>query len=295
MIAGIGKLQSQGSEDYDFKGQQITLKDQQITIARIGKLRPQRSADYVHKERFTMKITEESMKQTQTDQAPPQPASRPQLSEREKLRNMSRSDKLWYIGTYYKFHIAAVFVGLFLVYIVATSLYSRTFTTSLYCMIINSRSEAELNTEPLEQDFAQYLGLGKKEQIITEQTFISYDEQATQYSYAAMAKISALSAAQDLDIIIGDQETIDHYTSLDAFLDLDQELSPELLALVQDRLYWSDGADGSSHAAAIDLSGTAFADASHLAQTPPLLAVISNTANKDNVEALLRYIFDPQP
>lgn len=245
-----------------------------------------------------MKITEESMKQAQTGQQPaqtPPPQPQPKLSEREKLKNMSRSDRLWYIGTYYKFHIAAVIVGLFLIYIAASSLYSRTFTTSLYCMVINSRSETELNTAPLEQDFAQYLGLGKKEQIIVEPTFISYGTQASQYSYAAMAKISALSAAQDLDIIIGDRENIDHYASLDAFLDLEQDLSPELLSLVADHLYQAEDSEGNIRTVAVDLSGTDFAASCNLAQTPPLFAIIANTANKDNAEALLRYIFAPQP
>lgn len=243
-----------------------------------------------------MKITEESMKQAQSGNPPVQtpPPAQPKLSEREKLRSMSRSDRLWYIGAYYKFHIAAVIIGLFLIHIVVTSLYSKTFTTSLYCMIVNSRSETDFNTELLEHDFSEYLGLGKKEQIITEPTFISYDEHATQFSYAAMAKISALVSARDLDIIIGDQETIDHYASMEAFLDLKEGLSPEIFSLVQDRLYQTEGADGAIHAFAVDLSGTAFTAASNLTQTPPLLAIISNTEQKDNSEALLRYIFVPQ-
>lgn len=239
-----------------------------------------------------MKITEESMKQTQPVQTPP--PEEPKLTEREKLRNMSRKDRLWYIGTYYKFHMAAVLIGLIVVYIIASSLYGRSFTTSLYCMVINSRSETALNTDLLEQDFSDYLGLSKKELITVEPTYISYGDQATQYSYAAMAKITALISSKDLDIIIGDQETIDYYASMGGFLDLEQSLPPELLFLVQDRLYQTDGDDAAPHAFAVDLNGTSFASDFGLAQTPPLLAVIMNTTRTDNVQSLLRYIFDPQ-
>ena len=251
-----------------------------------------------------MKITEESMKRQralENGQIPepeepqtsgPEPA--PKLSEREKLKNMSRKDRIWYIWTYYKLHmLAAVIVGI-LIYTVASSVYRSTFTTALHCICINSRSESEVDFTPLEQDFAVWLGLGKKDLISAETAFISYGDNATDYSYANMAKISALAAARDLDILIADTESIDHYASFGGQFDLEEILPADLLSLVQDRLYYTTGEDGTAHAYAIDLSGTAFAKACGFAQQPPLLGILNNTTRIDNAVALIRYIFDPQ-
>lgn len=250
-----------------------------------------------------MKITEESMKQkpenppetmteAMTEPLPeaPQPAV---PSEKDKLKNMSWHDRFWYIWEYYKFHIIAAVVVVVLAVNLGSAFYNSTFDTVLHCIYLNSRAETEVNPAPLEQDFGAYLGLGKKELITTEISYISFDDNATDYSYAAMAKVTALVAAHDLDIIIGDQEAIDHYASLNGFLNLEESLSPDVLKLVSDRLYLASDGEGTSYACAVDLSGLDFTAASNLAQDPPLLGIISNTENKDTAEQLLRYLFQP--
>lgn len=244
-----------------------------------------------------MKITEESMKQqsqnTETADTSAGQTPKPPLSEKEKLQAMSWRDRFWYIWEYYKFHIIGAVVAVVLVASIGTAFYHNSFDTVLHCIYLNSRAETEVNSAPLEQDFAAYLGLGKKELITSEISFISFDENATDYSYASMAKITALVAAHDLDIIIGDQAAIDHYASLNGFANLSEDLSDDVLALVKDRLYSAPDGDGVKYPCAVDLSSTAFAAASNLAQDPPLLAIISNSENKDTVEQLIRYLFQP--
>lgn len=244
-----------------------------------------------------MKITEESMKQqSQSPEAAKtaaEPVQKPPLSEKEKLKSMSWRDRFWYIWEYYKFHIIGAVVAVVLAVSIGTAFYHNSFDTVLHCIYLNSRAETEVNPAPLEQDFAAYLELGKKELITTEISFISFDENATDYSYASMAKITALVAAHDLDIIIGDQAAIDHYASLNGFANLSEDLSADVLALVKDRLYRAPNGDGAEYPCAIDLSNTSFATDSNLAQKPPLLAIISNSENKDTVEQLIRYLFQP--
>lgn len=264
---------------------------------------------------IAMKITEETMRQQRlaeaqaadSDASCTDPAAAPllsceadasrqekqTLSEREKLKNMSRGDQAWYIWAYYKFHILGAVILLFLFYIVGSSVYRSTFKTALHCIYVNSRSESGVNFAPLEEDFAAWLALGKKDMISTEAVFISFGNDATNFSYANMAKISALVSANDLDILICDQESLNHYAEMDGFLDLEQQLSPEVLNLVRDRLYFCPGSDGISRACAIDLTGTDFATSSQLTQAPPLLGIITTTQRMENAEALIRYIFAP--
>lgn len=241
-----------------------------------------------------MKITEESMRQQSDPQPPaPRPEPEPKKSELEKLVAMTWKDRAWYIWNYYKVYMALIVAAILILQVVITSLYNSTFDTVLYAMIINSYSDEETDLSTLQEDFAAYQNLGKKELVNAEALYVTYGDQASELSYATLAKISALVFSQDLDVIIGDKETIDHFASLSGYLDLEKSLSPDLLALVQDRLFYTAGEDGKERAYALDISGTAFAADTHLGQDPPLLGIVSNTTRRDHTDALLRYILNP--
>lgn len=239
-----------------------------------------------------MKITEESLKNQNTPPAPdPKAPQEDPRSEKDKLKSMSKKDRIWYIWAYYKFHIIAVIVVIGIIYSVASSFLHNNYDTALYCIYLNSRSDTEIDTAPLEQEFGEFLGLGKKDKIVTETSFVSFGDNASEFSYAEMAKITALVASKDLDIIIGDSETLEHYASLSGFTDLETLLPADLLDTVRPDLVYVSGEDGVKHAYGISLSGTRFAEASHLAQDPPLLGIISNSTRKDTAAALIDYIF----
>ncbi|NBH34519.1 hypothetical protein D3Z58_13340 [Clostridiaceae bacterium] len=240
-----------------------------------------------------MKITEESMRrQNEPSQSVSKPEPKPELTELEKLKAMTWKDRAWYIWAYYKVHMALVVAAFLVVQVVATSIYQSTFKTALFCMVINSYSEEGVNFSPLEEDFAAYQNLGKKDRINVETAYITYGDNASELSYATLAKISALVFSQDLDIMIGDPATIQHFAALDGYLDLEKELPPELLSLVQDHLYYSAGENGEMKAFAIDLSDTDFANDMRLGANP-LLGILINTVRRDNTDALIRYIFAP--
>lgn len=212
--------------------------------------------------------------------------------ERQKLKEMSLSDKIWYIWEYYKFHIIGVFLVILVISIVATSVHNASIDPGIYCVVINNRSSQELDTSVLEQDFYEHMGFGEKQPVYAESMFITYGDQATEYSYAAMAKLSALIASKDLDIIIGDRENIDHYTSMDGLADLEQFLPQDVLAAAEDRLIYAADSSGQSVATSIDISGTWLAERMHLSQESSSLSIVSNLRHTDNAIALIRYIFD---
>lgn len=212
-------------------------------------------------------------------------------TEIQKLKNMSFQDKLWYIWEYYKFHIGGVILAIIAVNVIATSAYNSTIHPGLYCIIINNQSAEELDISILEQDFHDLMGFGKKEPVYAESMFISYGDNATEYSYASMAKLSALVASKDLDILMADQESTDHYSSLDGLADLKQLLPSDILSAVENRLGFSPNGSGQSLAVSLDISGTDFARAMHLSDSASNLSIVSNSTHTDTAIALIRYIF----
>lgn len=249
-----------------------------------------------------MRITEESMKQKNTalngpgqmtdgDTSAIYQKDRPQLSEREKLKNMNSKDKLWYIWEYYKWLIIGAVIAVFMLYSIGRVAYMNTFTTAMHLAVINSRGSEETGITAVTDDFHDWMELGKKDRIISESLFISYGDDSTEYSLANMAKISALASAKELDVMIGDTETIDHYASVGAFQNLETSLSPEILALVEDRIYYAENDAGVPYAFAIDLTGTEFTAACQLTQEPPLLGILTNSERSDVARNLIEYIF----
>lgn len=212
-------------------------------------------------------------------------------TERQKLKDMSLKDKVWYIWEYYKFHILGVLIVIGIFWVIGTSIYRSTFDSTLYCMYINNRSEGELNTDVLTEDFHDYMGFTDKQLINTESAFLSYGDNTSEFSYASMAKISALVASNELDVMIGDEENFDHYASMGAYADLEELLPADLLDVVKDRLVYAADESGVSRACGVTVDGTEFAEKSNLTLSPAVLGVISNSRNTDNCIALIRYIF----
>lgn len=212
-------------------------------------------------------------------------------TEGHKMKEMTLQDKIWYIWEYYKFHIAGVILAIMFLSVFAHSVYNTTIHPALHCIILNNQSPEELNTSILEQDFHELMGFGKKEPIYTESMYIAYGDQATEYSYASMAKISALVASKELDILMGDPENISHYASMDGLADLTQILPQDIAAQVEDRFFYASDSSGQSLPVSVDISGTAFAQNMHLSENASNLAIISNSTHTDNAVALIRYIF----
>ena len=169
-------------------------------------------------------------------------------SELEKIKQMSGKDRIWYIYEYYKFHIVAVILAFTLLWVVGSSLYRQTFTTRLTFAIVNDRSGGESSMDRFENSLKEALGFGKKDLIeINSGLFINADgSQSSEYSYASMAKIAALAAGGDLDIIIADAKTLEHYESQGAFLDLKEFLPQDLLerAEKEDLFFYTDNEKG---------------------------------------------------
>lgn len=204
-------------------------------------------------------------------------------------------DRIWYIFEYYKFHMIAVILFISLLWVIGTSIYRQSFTTRLTFAVINDYSGGNSSMEPLEKGLKEALGLGKKDLVeIDSGLFINTDEnQSSEYSYASMAKITALTAGGDLDIMIGDPKTLEHYASQDAFLDLKDFLPADLVerAEKEDLFLYTDNAAGQSYAAAISLTTTDFSDMTGAGIHPPYLAVIASSQHTDDALQAICWLF----
>ena len=211
-------------------------------------------------------------------------------TEWKKLCAMSWKDRRWYIWEYYKFHILGLILAAAVLFGAGQAFYRSTFDTVLHCYYLNIQNP-ELDLASIEEGFTDYAGLTEKQLITSEIGSAAFDHTAAELDYAVLAKITALVMSHDLDIIVGDAASTDHYASLNGLADLEAILPPELSAQLQDQFYYAKDMDGNKHAFALDISGTNFAKATGLDQDKALLGIIAGSQREDMALTFVRYIF----
>ena len=127
--------------------------------------------------------------------------------EAAKLKEMSFRDKFWYIWEYYKFPIIGVVIAVFLVGSIGGAMYNNRFDTALSCAVLNSRYDSEALTvdQYFNEGFRAFIGLDENTKIDVDYSMSpSFDESAmNEYSYAELAKLTAMISSKGLDVMIG--------------------------------------------------------------------------------------------
>lgn len=217
--------------------------------------------------------------------------------EGAKLKEMSLKDKFWYIWEYYKFPIIGVVIALFLAGSIGGAMYNNRFGTALSCAVLNSRYHSEaLTVDPyFNEGFRSFIGLDENTKIDVDYSMsLSFDESAmSQYSYAELAKLTAMISSKGLDVMIGQPDVIDHYGKMDGFLNLEEALPVDLYEQVKDHLYPVTNAEtGKETYCGIRIGDTSFSEKTGLILEDPVLTIMGNSPHIDTAVQLIRYIFE---
>lgn len=215
--------------------------------------------------------------------------------ETRKLREMSWSDRFWYIWEYYKWHmLICVMIAMF-VMVIATSIYNSTLKTRLYCVAINNPAGQQLDSSVLTEDFAEYMQFGKKDQIFAESMYLPSDGTFDDMAMANQTKLAALMAARSLDVMISDEVFFQKYAQISSFLDLETVLPEDVLDLVRDRLIYAKDESGQELPLGIDVTGNWLLEEMGVSTSPACFSIMVNSENIDNCAALLRFMYQRQP
>ena len=217
--------------------------------------------------------------------------------EAAKLKEMSFKDKFWYIWEYYKFPIIGVIIAVFLVGSIGSAMYNNRFDTALSCAVLNSRYDSDALTvdQYFNEGFRAFIGLDENTKIDVDYsmspTFV--ESAMNEYSYAELAKLTAMISSKGLDVMIGRPDVIDHYGEMDGFLNLEEALPPDLYEQVKDYLYPVTNAEtGQESFCGLRLEDTSFGEKTGLILDNPVLTVMSNSPHTDTAIQLIRYIFE---
>lgn len=212
--------------------------------------------------------------------------------EAKKLKEMSWSDRFWYLWEYYKWHMVIGCMVVFFIFAIVSSIYNMTVKTKLYCVVINNPNVYEENLRALSENFASYMQFGKKEKVIAESLHLPTDGTFDEVVMATQGKLSALIASESLDIMISDEPVFQKYAEMTGYQNLETVLPEDLMDLLQDRLIYAKDASGQTLPYAIDVTGNWLMKEMGVSTDPAYLSVIVNAHNTDTIVELLRYMFE---
>ena len=176
------------------------------------------------------------------------------MEKKVDLKEMSAKQKIGYIWDYYKWHI----IGVVLAICIIGSVFHHflTYRKPLLNIIMVNATPSSVQTDSF-QKFQEKYGYDPEDSPISAATFyFSDDGDAFTSSYMDYQALTAMIAAGDQDIFLGNGDTYLNYCDQGALADLSDVLSPAQMEEYADSLIYSTiGGTQEPYPCAIDLSG----------------------------------------
>lgn len=209
-----------------------------------------------------------------------------------KLKDAPLKDKAAYFKEYYlKTTIVVVLAAVFIGYLAYTMLTAPS-DTAFAAFFFNDTGDSS-STELLD-GFVEHLGLDTKEHEAYIDATMNYSPDGSDYdAYMGLEKSMAVISTGELDIIVGDADTIDYFSRSECFHDITAVLPDDLLAKFEDKLYYAKLGENDE----LTPVGIYVTDSPKLNQyyyyvdKEPILGFLVNSDSLDNAIEFLRYIY----
>lgn len=200
----------------------------------------------------------------------------------------SRVDHLW---TYYKW----VPITLLVLILVAASVIPGIVESKKELLFgglcVNCPLPEDVHARFTEDLFVFSGGTDPSRQKVTlRNTTISPDAQDPYAAYAEGTIIAAQISARELDYILMDTDAKDYFSKADTSTSLEELLTTQQLAQLQEKLIYRKAANGNTYPFAIDLSGTAFAAACGMAEKGLFIAFPGNTERAEYTDEFVDFL-----
>lgn len=209
-----------------------------------------------------------------------------------KLKGAPLKEKLLYFKDYYLKTTIAVIIICAFVFSLGYTLITAPRDTAFGAFFYNDTGDS--SDTRLIDSFVEYIGIDTSRHNAYIDSSMVYSSDFNNYdSYTGLEKTMAAVTARELDIIVGDAETIDYFTRCEFFSDVTSVLPEDLLKQHKDNLYYAQ-IEGIEEPVPVGIYVT---DAPKLNEyyyyvdKEPILSFVINSDSLDNAIAFLRYIY----
>ena len=159
-------------------------------------------------------------------------------NERDSIKNGTLKQKISYFWCYYKWHVICSVLALVAIISLVHSIVTRK-DVAFYAVMLNGFDGG--TAQEYASDVADFFNLDTEEYTVLFDTsmYIDYNSR-DQRTMTSAQKLMVYLTAADLDVVISDTASLQHYSYIDTFMDLRELLSPEQLEKYQYRFYYID-------------------------------------------------------
>jgi hypothetical protein len=239
-------------------------------------------------------IKESQLKDSTLDDSAEIYQPREQLTEKQKLSEMTFSEKVTYFNNYYRFKTLVGIAILGLIIYAAYSILTPKPATVLYAAVLNYALDDE-TAATLQTDLGEYLNINPAKQEVKVDTsfYLGTDDDASEYTMSMQQKLVTYLYASEIDIIIAPESVFASYAHNGYMSKLSDELPTDLFSALSDSFYYSGTEDDATESAyGIHLDDAIIYDKSGAAIDNPVIGIVVNSKYKQNGTELIRYLFD---
>lgn len=147
-------------------------------------------------------------------------------NKKQKIKEMSWKDRLWYLWAYYKIPLIACIFILFILFETGSWIYRNMQDTMLYCVVINELDTSSSAIASIQSEFESRNGFDKNWRQTTEfdcsMAMGATSEELSDffYSSASTIKLESLVATNSIDVLITVPVMADYYKDQNLYMDL---------------------------------------------------------------------------
>ena len=216
--------------------------------------------------------------------------------QRKKLKDLSFSDKIKYIWSYYWIPIVGVVLAVIFAVSLISSIVKNNYDTVCFVAVLDGKMTGyENDTDILTTGLTDYLGIdGKKEQVDLSYTFSLQEKEMDQEAYVSANKLYTYASTSSLDGYLSEKEYIDYFcTDKNIFFwDLRDLFSTEELETLSDYIIYYTNSSGESFPIAVDISEAPVIKDSDLNMKQPCYGIVSTSKYSENAANFIRFVFN---
>lgn len=216
--------------------------------------------------------------------------------QRKKLKDLSFSDKIKYIWSYYWIPIVGVVLAVIFAVSLISSIVKNNYDTVCFVAVLDGKMTGyENDTDILTTGLTDYLGIdGKKEQVDISYTFSLEEKEMDQEADVTANRIYTYASANTLDGYLSEKEYIDYFCTDGNifFWDLRDLFSTEELNELSDYIIYYTNSSGESFPIAVDISNAPVIKDSDLNMKQPCYGIISTSKYYENAANFIRFVFN---
>lgn len=209
-----------------------------------------------------------------------------------KMKGAPLKQKLQYFKDYYMVPTIIAVVACAFVFALVYAMVTSPDDTAFAAFFFDDYGDS--SSTSLIDEFTEYMGIDtSKHDAYIDATMVYSSSENDYNTYMSLEKVMTVIAAKELDVIVGNSETINYFARCEYLYDITEILPDDLLEEFKDSIFYATLDDGTQVAVGVYVSDAPKLNENYYyySDTEAIYTFIANSQNIDTAIEFLRFIY----